>query len=263
MLAKNPAAAKPLGAFLEILAGTLEFPQPLQFSPPQNLPQTQPDTQPLAAVPRVCGNDQQLPQPQPDSAVPGGDWIPILGRSAAGVSQFWDADDDTAGLTTLAELIEKHTAAVVAAADDEQMDVRGGEATGDLNPLAAPELVQIITLRTPADKSGVAEFVAAPRIKAVYPDAFAVRIDGESMSPEIRHGDLLILSPSVSPASGAPAVVQIRDAIGVTCKLYQPSAVAPNVVSLVAINEQFASRTIKLDEIQWALSVISKIRSRP
>ena len=30
-------------------------------------------------------------------------------------------------------------------------------------------------------------------MKARYGDAFAVRIDGESMSPEIRHGDLVVL----------------------------------------------------------------------
>ena len=59
-----------------------------------------------------------------------------------------------------------------------------------------------------------------------YDVVFAVRIDGASMAPEILHGDVVILSPSCPAEQGKPAVVQLADKIGVTCKLFRRREIA-------------------------------------
>jgi hypothetical protein len=198
-------------------------------------------------------------------------WIPILGRSAAGVPQFWSREDDASGVRTLGELVARQVgrrpAGVAPAAasgltfgPDPLLDAEapgpartGGEPLRDLP-------VQIVTLEGPDDLD-VAEYVASKEMKARHDDAFAVRIDGESMSPEIRHGDLVVLSPSVPAAEGRPAVVQLRRQIGVTCKLYRREA---GDVHLVPVNDQFAPATFPAGHVAWALRVLATVRpARP
>jgi len=227
MLAECPDAAKPLAAFLDILAESLKFPQR-----PERPEGEQAPTGPAPA----------------DAASPKDAWIPILGRSAAGVPQFWSPRDETAGLTALGDLVARH--ARRAPRRTEPAVVGGTE---------EPGVVQIITLSAP-DGSDAVEFVAAGKIKARHPDGFAVRIDGESMAPEIRHGDLVILSPSVPAVDGRPAVVQLARQMGVTCKLYRREGEG---VHLVPVNEQFAPVVVPAEQVVWAVRVLACVRSRP
>ena len=138
----------------------------------------------------------------------------------------WSDEDENAGITMLSELVARH-------ARDSGRQVRPALADGDQK--GDRTTVQIISLCAP-DSNDVVEFVAARSLKASYPDAFAVRVDGESMAPDIQHGDMVILSPSVPAVDGRAAVVQLKRQIGVTCKLYRHSG---NTVHLVPINEQF------------------------
>ncbi len=259
LLSQYPHSARPLGAFLDILTATMGFPQKDGGQGSQQ------------GVEKKLPGAQDAPKsaPDPDPArttAARRTWIPILGRSAAGVSHFWCETENgqTKGLTTLMDLIERH------AGGDEfggvfqnsatVMEGGSGVAAGR-NP-ARKETVQIITLREPItwgkpEDGGVAEFVASERLKMEYPDAFAVRIDGESMSPEIRHGNLVVLSTSQVAVPGRAAVVQLAGAIGVTCKLYHP---AGGNVHLVPINEQFTPSVVEADDVQWALRVLARIQ---
>jgi transcriptional regulator with XRE-family HTH domain len=264
LLARRPESAAPLGAFLEILAATLEFPAKgesragpvapqlrAQGDAGESLEQQELATLPLPEGPRTT----PTPAPQTQEASEG--WIPILGRSAAGVPHFWGGADEAAGVRTLGELVARQgrlrPARVEQAAASGLAAGAGGDATRE--PLRDLP-VQIVTLEGP-DESDVVEYVASKEMKARYGDAFAVRIDGESMSPEIRHGDLVVLSPSVPATEGRSAVVQLRRQIGVTCKLYRQEAGA---VHLVPVNEQFATQTFAADRVAWALRVLATIR---
>ena len=174
--------------------------------------------------------------------------MPVLGRSAAGVPQFWSDPKDGAGLTTLAELVARH-------ANRQPQRVRTGKVCEGGS--GSETSVQLITLRAP-DESDVVEFVSAPSVKSAYPDVFALRIDGDSMAPEICHGDLVLLSPSASAADGRAAVVQIRNQIGVTCKVYRREQ---DRVHLAAVNESFPPQTCQSGEIVWALRVLARVRT--
>jgi SOS-response transcriptional repressor LexA len=229
LLAEHPQAAGPLSAFLDILAESMTFPDG------GGIEQGEPDA---AAV----------QPPDPDRARQA--WVPVLGRSAAGVPQFWSPDEPTNGLTTLRQLVDRHVTA-------EPQRVRPASADAD-QPDAAGE-VQLITLSRPQDGE-VAEFVAAEAAKRRHPDAFAVRIDGESMAPDIRHGDLVLLSPSAPAEDGKPAVVQLAGQIGVTCKIFRRER---GRVHLVPVNEEFEPSAVPAGQVVWALRVLARIRVAP
>ncbi|MHC4717723.1 MAG: S24 family peptidase, partial [Planctomycetota bacterium] len=197
VLAEHPAAAGPLLAFVDILAKTMAWPRkeaPAEVA----VEAAAPSTEPARASQGPSRPDQE--------------WIPVLGRSAAGVPHFWADDREGKGVTVLTDLIERYAR-------------RGGRSVRPATTVAmagegGSEVAQIITLAAP-DADNVAEFVASGPLKRKYPDAFAVRIDGDSMSPEINHGDVVICSPAVSAGQGRIAIVQLVNQIGVTCKIYR------------------------------------------
>lgn len=228
LLSQHPDAAAPLAAFLEILTETLKFP-------------AKPTTSPAASAhPSASGQDD----------LPRASWIPILGRSAAGVPQFWSEASDADGITTLQQLIDRHAARSA-------QSVRPALAQGPTG--TADVTVSIVTLSEP-DSDNVVEFVSAPEIRARHNDAFAVRIDGDSMSPDIRHGDIVILSPSATAIDGRSAVVQMENQIGVTCKIYRRSG---DTVDLMPINEQVPAVSVDHSSVIWALRVLARVRSWP
>jgi len=248
LLADRPDAAAPLAAFLDILIEVGKFPAKTGHSPAAGEERTGPGEGPakrqaVAARPPRAAEEAA----QAGKAARAG-WIPILGRSAAGVPHFWADGDETAGLTTLEELISRHSSA---AASDVQPALAAGIEGGEESP------VQIVTLSVP-DAGEVVQFVAAPQIKARWLDAFALRIDGDSMAPDIRHGDLAVLSPGAPASDGRAAVVQLEGQIGVTCKLFRRRE---GVVHLVPVNDRYEIATFPADQLVWALRVLARVRS--
>lgn len=232
LLADHPDSAGPLASFLDMLAETIS-----KFPDSGGLESAE------TAAPAVAAESDQ-----PDRARR--EWIPVLGRSAAGVPQFWGEDESEEGLTTLRDLVERSVGAtprkvLPASAETEQLRQSG--------------IVQVLALSSPAEGEA-AEFVVAGGIKQLYADAFAVRIDGESMAPDIRHGDIVLLSPSEPAADGKAAVVQLAGQIGVTCKLLRRQG--PKV-HLVPINEQFDPIVVPAGQVVWALRVLGRVHVQP
>jgi phage repressor protein C with HTH and peptisase S24 domain len=174
-------------------------------------------------------------------------WIPILGRSAAGVAHFWSSSAEGAGLTKMEDLIRRGASAEV-------QHVRAALATGDGED--AETAVQVVTLRSVA-VGQASEFIVAPGLKARHRDAFALRIDGDSMTPEIRHGDIVVASPSCPAADGRPAIIQLVGQIGVTCKLYRRVG---DRIHLVPVNEHYDPASYESDKVDWAFSVLARVR---
>lgn len=219
-LSEAPDAAEPLLAFLDIFGKSLQFPQ----------------------KPQRTG---RAGAPGPASGADAG-WIPVLGRSAAGVAHFWSTEAEGSKVTTLQQLVQRH----ISRPPSEVLSARALE--GDKH---ADLPVQLVSLHNA--EGGPVEFVVAAEIKGRYPNAFALRIDGNSMSPDIAHGDLVILSPAAPAADGKAAVVQLKRQIGVTCKLFRRSG---HEVHLVPINEQFTPAVASAGDILWALRVLARVR---
>jgi phage repressor protein C with HTH and peptisase S24 domain len=235
LLANRPDAAGPLTAFVELLAASMEF--PAKGEPAATLPTT--DSPPI---------NERTTDFSPPADTDRVSWIPVLGRSAAGLPQFWRDGKEPPGLTTLTQHIDARRSI--------QTRVKPATVAPSDSPDPRQDSVQLIVLTGP-DDDNVAEFICAPGLKARHPDAFALRIDGESMAPDIRHGDLVVLSPSVAAADGKCAVVQLAGQIGVTCKLYRRQG---DRVHLVPINEQYPPQSFPAQKVQWSLAVLAKVR---
>jgi SOS-response transcriptional repressor LexA len=104
----------------------------------------------------------------------------------------------------------------------------------------------------------VAEVVESAALVAKWPDAFALRIDGDSMLPILRENDLAIVSPKVRARNGHAAIVQLAGQIGVTCKVYRH---VRRQVRLIPANPSYPTTVHPKDAVVWALQVLARVRA--
>jgi phage repressor protein C with HTH and peptisase S24 domain len=179
--------------------------------------------------------------------------VPILGRTAAGVPAAWErffaGKDASDVLERMIGRVEAKAArergAALAAADPSSESQRPQDATALLVQLSAP---------TP---EGVVEFLELPGLGAVGPGAFALRVDGDSMAPRLRDGDLVVCRRDVPPQPGQTAVVQVRGQIGLTVKLWRPEG---ETVHLIPINEAYQPSRLLRRDLLWACRVLWVVR---
>ncbi len=235
LLADAPNAGRALAAFLDLLSAASRFqdPAPTGSLPPDRKPHRS-DKAPTPSNPN--GEDHQA-------------WIPILGRTAAGVPAFWQDDEDTEGITDLEDLIQASLGSKPGQVEAARVK------TGSSDPLGRLE-VQIVTLPQADENLPASQFVVCQQCRRRYPDAFALRVDGDSMAPEVPHGQLVLLSPSAEAVDSEPAVVQLEGQIGVTCKIFRRQG---RSVHLIPINERYEPTTHPADQVVWALRVLARI----
>jgi len=179
-------------------------------------------------------------------------WVPVLGSTAAGMVHFWkDASEKWLGITELSELIARHQDGAYRRVEAVQIG-----ASAAYEPTLDEGQVKLIQLTEPPEE-GVSEFVECVEISRRHPDAFALRVDGDSMTPRIADGDIVVLSPSQRGRDGATAVVQLRNQIGVTCKIIRRTE---GKVHLIATNEKYETKIYDEDQLDWALAVLWRIR---
>ena len=175
--------------------------------------------------------------------------IPVLGRTAAGVPHFWRGNSGQRDLLL-------HIARSPRAASSLDASLEGPLEGDDTAPPAAARLIQCSRPVRVGDVL-VSEFLSAPLLRQASPGTFALRVDGDSMAPAIRHGDLVILSPDQPARPGRPAVVKLSRQVGVTCKLFRRQG---SRIRLIPINESFPITTHRADHVVWALAVLYRVR---
>lgn len=206
----------------------------------------------LEAQPRETVRGREEPASASDLTVhpPGPIRIPVLGRTAAGVPQFWKRAEQTVDLL--------QSALVRGAASDQ---TRAATLTSheETSSADSDERVYLVQLPKPVrvGELHIAEFLDCPSPDDRWADAFALRVDGDSMHPSLCHGDLVILSPREGARQGRAAVVQLRNQIGVTCKLFRTDKAYAH---LIPINEQFRPTRHRLKDLVWALAVLYRVR---
>lgn len=227
LLAKNPASAEPILAFVEFLTDKVAI-----------------DAQP--------SRDDRV---EAETSRP--DWIPILGRTAAGTVHFWQQSSLPSAETAVVELdalVKKYTDKAIMSTLDGQMDI-------DLRskPLlealrgAQANLVQI----APNAEDDIVQFVESEPIRRLFRDSFALEIDGDSMAPRINDGDIVVLSPSVPAVQGHVAVARLTGQIGVTCKIIRTT---DEQVHLIPINERYDTKIVSRKDLLWSLAVLCHIK---
>ena len=225
LLSENPDIAKPALAFIELLCEKKGFEKELHSK--------------IAAA-------------QP--ARPG--WIPVLGRTAAGIVHFWDKEvlpEPKQAITELDELVKKHIGkAIIGSADGTvSIDLQSRALVDGLKKRQA-NLIQV----GGQEADGIVEFVQCEEIFELFPDSFGLQIDGDSMSPRINDGDIVILSPSVPAAQGQVGVARVANQIGVTCKLIRTTS---DAVHLIPINERYETKVTAKKDLLWALAVLCHV----
>lgn len=184
-------------------------------------------------------------------------WIPILGRTAAGIAYKWDETikkQTPQAVTELRDIVKKHIGKDIVDSDSRnvQVDLKARPIVEGISN----EDVSIVKVNGD-ENDQLFEFVDCKKIQEMFPDAFALHIDGNSMSPKINDGDVVIVSPSVSAVQGQIAVVKLKDQIGVTCKLFRKEDAK---VHLIPINEMMEAKIYDENQLQWALAVICHVR---
>lgn len=186
-------------------------------------------------------------------------WIPVLGRTAAGMVHFWDETSlpkPKQAVVELDELVEKHTGKAI-------MDSVSGAMSVDLQ--AQPLMKKLKgcganLIRVSGQKPDeIVEFVECTEIYELFPDSFGLHIDGDSMSPRIDDGDVVVLSPSVPAVQGCMAVAKVANQIGVTCKLIRKTQ---ENVHLIPINERYETKVVPEKELLWGLAVLCHIKEK-
>ena len=89
------------------------------------------------------------------------------------------------------------------------------------------------------------------------PNAFALRIRGDSMEPLLMDGDIVIVCPNWSLREGKPVVAKIRGG-EITCKIYNRRE--RNIV-LSAVNPRYQPVVVGTDEIEWLYPVVRVVRN--
>jgi SOS-response transcriptional repressor LexA len=200
-------------------------------------------------------NFEQVRNLRPSAKAENG-WIPVLGRTAAGVPGLWNnaiGTDSKIIETQLEELVQKHIKASIVKSIIADISIDSQA----LPIIQALNNAQASLIQTAGQDDEIVQFVDCPQIHKLLPDCFALQIDGDSMSPRINDGDIAIVSPSIAAGAALPAIVRISGAIGVTCKLIRNE---DESVHLVPINEKYDAKIIKRKDLLWALAVICHIR---
>jgi len=183
-------------------------------------------------------------------------WIPVLGRTAAGMVHFWDQTflpEPKQAVTELDELVKEHIGKAIIGSVD-------GKVSVDLQARALVDglkrqKVNLIQISGQGPEQ-IVEFVQCEEIHKLFPDSFALQIDGDSMSPRINDGDIVILSPSVPAAQGQIGVARVANQIGVTCKLMRTTEEG---VHLIPINERYETKVVPKKDLLWALAVLCHV----
>jgi SOS-response transcriptional repressor LexA/DNA-binding XRE family transcriptional regulator len=186
----------------------------------------------------------------------GDGWIPVLGRTAAGVPACWGqaiGTDSKIVETQLEQLVQKHLNASIvnSITADIAVDSQIKAVIQQLNKSQA-NLVQTVD-----GDDEIVQFIDCPQIHKMYPDSFALQVDGDSMSPRINDGDVVIVSPSLAAADGLPAIVRLSQGIGVTCKLVRTDGKS---MHLIPINEKYETKVANKNDVLWSLAVICHIQ---
>ena len=182
-------------------------------------------------------------------------WVPLLGRTAAGMVHFWQSDDVLPSVTDLTELIERHRNSGRREIIPEALNCEAEMANLERLDEKTVKLVQVRDV----DSSGFCEFVSAPEVYRRYQDAFALHIDGDSMAPHVCDGDVVVLSPSVPATNGCRSVVKLVGQIGATCKIVRWEG---GQIHLIPSNERYDIKVHPEEEVAWALAVLWCIRWR-
>ena len=142
---------------------------------------------------------------------------------------------------------------------------RAGESTKEGPALSHIPLINKVAAGYPADFTdldypvGVADsYVMVPDVSD--PQAFAISVCGESMTPRFREGDILVISPAATVSDGDFCFVRI-DADGQTPTTFKQVFFEDGSVRLVALNPAFQPQVYKREQLSGIYRAVRRVET--
>lgn len=88
--------------------------------------------------------------------------------------------------------------------------------------------------------------------------SFGIEVEGDSMVPEFRPGDVVVVMPEMEPRNHAPVVAKLKDD-GVVLKIYTRSRDGATI-TLTSMNPAYAPLVHSADDFHWIYPVHSATR---
>jgi len=94
------------------------------------------------------------------------------------------------------------------------------------------------------------------RLKAMHPDAYVLNVKGDSMEPEIKHGDIVICAPDVEVRNNDVAIVCVNGEVGTVKRIRYEG----NGLTLVPANPNYRKIHYSAEDVQsYPVSLQSKV----
>ena len=198
--------------------------------------------------------------------------LKVLGELAGGLKQTrltnWEQGTRTPGpeeIKLLAQALEVPPAFLMCLSDE--MQVKKVKKYSHLIPLldhhqACDAKVHTNALRDQASSDVALISVSTTLLPELSADAFALKMVDESMTPEIRVGDILVIDPLVSPTPGDYVVVQLANkAETIVCQYKKLSYTSPEF-ELVTLNDNWPNiKVCDGAKVEIIGSVVQNIRN--
>lgn len=181
-------------------------------------------------------------------------WIPVIGRAAAGSVLFWTRGQMANAATRVMDALRNRATTEASV----QQAIIEDRLTGSPGTPVPGRLLQ---LSQPVEFGEIqfSEFVEAPELLQRWPDSFAMRIDGNSMAPTLPEGTVVIASPSRTARTGDVAVLSLHNQIGTTCKVWM--LMDEQTVHLVSLNKEYDTIECARSLVGWAFAVVGVVRA--
>lgn len=88
------------------------------------------------------------------------------------------------------------------------------------------------------------------------PQAYALRIKGDSMHPRYRAGEFVVVTPSIEAQPGRDVVVKLHDG---KCLLKELNWIRGDEIQLLSINNGYAPMTISKEEVECICRVAGSV----
>lgn len=174
--------------------------------------------------------------------------IPIIGSAAAGIPAFWI--DEDAPFITLADIANSME-------DEELEDGISTSIYDPQNPDTIAGKVEIFTLTQPMELHGlfIDGLIITDSVKTSG-KIFGVRIDGDSMLPILKSGDIILADTSQPALPNSLVLAELLDRIGAICKLYLQEETQ---IRLSSLNRKYEPIITSPENIRWAYKVIGVV----
>lgn len=100
------------------------------------------------------------------------------------------------------------------------------------------------------------DYIPCP-IDVKDPDAFALRLKGDSMVPRFPDRTIVVCAPSLQLENGQPVVAKSKDE-HTACKIFYRKG---DQVNLISINPKFHPITLHASELEWAYRVVKSVKN--